>query len=891
MQLAKSILQTTLALSVFLVEPVATQAEQNPFYEELFADDNLLIVDMRLNNYVLAEDIFIYANQELALVPLQAFFDAIEFPILVDTTNNTAEGWYLTTDREFLLDLNKSELTLGDLTNAISTGGAIYNDGIDIYVDIALLEQWFPIELELKLSQLRLSLEPKEKLPIQKRIEREKQRERIAGAAKADLPIIADQYRWINWPVVDVSLGSNVQLRQTSEDRGADVSYFVQSSGDLLKMQSSFLFSRQTLDNGSNARFSLHRKQAHPDKPLYSELNSIALGDIFSVSDPLIFTSGSGLGVDLQFGEERTLSDFGKKSIEGFATPGWEIEVYRNNVLLDFQTVSDDGRYRFDDLPLEYGENVFDIRLFGPQGQEETRRETLNIGDKALPKNAFYTRLHYSNINESVFSAAPSFSGEEDSDRTEQYGYLTHERGISNNLSLAFVAAEHANPDDASANRNYLGAGLAYTFLGVALNAQRLSQLGEGNAYSLGLQTRVGNTSVSFNHKLYNQFSSERSDSGRIKEDVELRFNSYIGKLFSAPLTHQLLLNYEQATDRQYLLTVENRFGFNALGGRINWDNIYNTSRLDSFNTGSLRYLRTAGVRLNLRGSLQYDTTDGFEVVSLATTWNWHPNRDWNLQITTNTDFSGGDNNALAFSSARKFSSVLLSLDASVNEGGGGFIGLNAEFSLSRHDRSWHSLPNRQANFGRMRTQVFLDHDGNKAFSHGDEPLRAVQFEGINAWRELETNHEGTSYLTQFRSSTESRIKLDKGSFEDPFWQSEFDEARVVSHPGGLIDLPIPVVETLEIEGSIQIEDAGQLRPLPGIPLILTSLNGDVVQTTVSEFDGYFVINAVLPGSYRLSIHPEALKKLGLTNVKHTELRLKKADGVVYIDPITLNRR
>ena len=860
--------------------------------QEIFDDDNLLIVDMRLNNYILAEDLFVYANTEFALIPLQSFFDAIEFPILVDPTESTAEGWYQRTDRQFILDLNKKLLLLGDKHITIEESSLILNDGYDLYADIRLLEQWFPVELELRLSQLRLILETTEQLPIQKRIERENKRKYIDTSESETLAIIEDQYRWANWPVIDVSFNSSIQDRQENDSRAADTGYFLQSNGDLLKMQSSLSVSRQTLDEGSNARFTLQRKQSHPEKPLYSNLNAIALGDVFSVSDGLLFTSGSGLGVDLQFGQERTLSDFGKNIVEGFAAPGWEVEVYRNNVLLDFLTVGDDGRYRFEDLPLEYGENVFDIRLFGPQGQEESRREFLNIGNNALPEDEFYARLHYSNINQSVFSAAPSFSGEEDNPDSEQYGHFTFERGISNKLSLSLIAAEHTNPSDTLGNRNYFGGGFAYTFSRLAISGQRLSQLGDGTAHLLGMQSKLGNTSITFNHKQYHSFFSDRSDSGRLKKDSELRFNSYIGKFFSAPLTHQLLLNYEEAIDSQHLLTIENRIGFNWLGGRINWDNIYTSSNLDSLNNGSLRYLRTAGVKLNLRTSLQYETDDGFEITSANTSWNWHPQPDWNIQIGTATDFSGGDNNSITLSSAKKFSQALLSLDAALIEGGGGYIGINIEFSLSREDSKWKSQQRRQANFGRLRTQAYLDEDNDLTYSAGDTPLQAVRFEGINAWRELETNEQGVVYLNELRDSTTSRIKLDKGSLEDPFWLSQFDKAQVVSHAGGLIDLEISVQETLEIEGSLvmQLQEDGSVEPLPGIPVLLIDQSGQTKYESVSEFDGYFVLNSVLPGKYQLKIHPDALDKLGLQEVPPVALNLFDADGVIYLEPITLNR-
>ena len=872
--------------------PSPLSAENFPTPDSIFDDDNLLIVEMRLNSYILAEDIFIYGNVEFALIPLQSFFDAIEFPILVDVVNNTAEGWYLRTDQAFFLDLNEHTLKLGNRVIELDESMRIYNEGFDIYVDIQLLEKWFPVDLDLKLSQLRLQLEATEELPIQKRIAREKLRENIGNSELRELPIVEDQYRWANWPVIDVSLNSGIRDGQQNSDRAANAGYFIQGNGDLLKMQSSFSFARPSFDEDPNARFSLKRKQSHPDKPLYSELSSIAIGDIFSVSDTLLFTSGSGIGLDLQFGDERTLSGFGNKIVEGVATPGWEVEVYRNNILLDFDTVAEDGRYRFEDLPLEYGENVFDIRLFGPQGQEDTRRETLNIGTDSLPKGEFYARLHYSNVNQSVFPQAPSFSGDEDSEESEQYGYFTYERGISNKLSLSFVSAEHGNPNNNESNRNYIGGGASYSFSRVAISAQRLSQLGEGTAHSLGLQTRLGNTSITFDHQLYNQFKSDRSDSGRIKEDIELRLSSFFGKLFKVPVSNQLLFNYERLTDQTFTFRAENRVGFNWLGGRFNWDHRSSKNNLDSQNNGTFRYLRTTSAKLNLRGSFIYDFDNGFEITNVNTTWNWHPEPNWNIQLSTNTDLKGRGGNSFIISSARRFPALLLSIDAALNEGGGGFIGLNAEFSLTRDDDRWKTSERRQANFGRLRTQVFLDNDADGKLSSPDQTLEQVRFEGSSVWRNVESNSRGVSYLSQLRDLSPSRVKLDKGSLEDPFWQSSFDEVQVVSHAGGLIDLQIPILQTVEVEGSLIMKGTKNEEDsiLPGIPIQLINQEGDVVHTAISEFDGYFVINSIIPGNYLLSVHPDAIERLGANNLKPIELELSQSDGVVYLPTIELTR-
>ena len=54
---------------------------------------------------------------------------------------------------------------------------------------------------------------------------------------------------------------------------------------------------------------------------------------------------------------------------------GWDAELYRNGQLLAFAENRADGRYEFIDVPLLYGQNRFEVVLYGPQGQITARCE------------------------------------------------------------------------------------------------------------------------------------------------------------------------------------------------------------------------------------------------------------------------------------------------------------------------------------------------------------------------------------------------------------------------------------------------------------------------------------------------------------------------------------
>ena len=157
----------------------------------------------------------------------------------------------------------------------------------------------------------------------------------------------------------------------------------------------------------------------------------------------------------------------------------------------------------------------------------------------------------------------------------------------------------------------------------------------------------------------------------------------------------------------------------------------------------------------------------------------------------------------------------------------------------------------------------------------------------MNRWRALETDDEGKLLLPYLRGSTPTTVRLDQGSLEDPFWQADFAAAKFVSHPGGVNKLSIAVRETAEIEGSVFLDQGdGAPRELPGIPMVLLNERGEVIAETISEFDGYFVFNMILPGRYRIEIPDAVFARLGVSHMEPVPVNV--GEGVHYVDEMVL---
>ena len=69
---------------------------------------------------------------------------------------------------------------------------------------------------------------------------------------------------------------------------------------------------------------------------------------------------------------------------------GWDAELYRNGQLVAFAKSGSNQRYAFEDVELGYGDNRFEIVTFGPQGQQRSRVETINVGQEHVPPGKTY---------------------------------------------------------------------------------------------------------------------------------------------------------------------------------------------------------------------------------------------------------------------------------------------------------------------------------------------------------------------------------------------------------------------------------------------------------------------------------------------------------------------
>ncbi len=84
-------------------------------------------------------------------------------------------------------------------------------------------------------------------------------------------------------------------------------------------------------------------------------------------------------------------ASFDRTTFRGELPDGWDAELYRNDQLIGYVQSRGDGRYEFLDVALLYGQNRFEVVLYGPQGQIRRDVKMIPVGlDSIPPRETYY---------------------------------------------------------------------------------------------------------------------------------------------------------------------------------------------------------------------------------------------------------------------------------------------------------------------------------------------------------------------------------------------------------------------------------------------------------------------------------------------------------------------
>lgn len=839
-------------------------------------DENLVVLEVRLGGYLLSEGIVGYLYPGSLLLPLGELAEALDFAIVVEAYDSLAHGWFIREQRGFRLDLSRNEVVVAGHRSGFDPE-LVTRDQLEIFVDTSLLARWFDLEFEILLHQMSVRVESAEPLPIQQRLRREERRARVLShrLRRPALPTRSAPYRKWSWPFVELSLSGD------SERGASQLSYSLLSAFDLAGL------STQTFLSGSASGLSnlrMYGSRKDPTAGLLGPLRArtVEFGDVVTLPIPLVAHPRQGVGLMISNAPLGQADEFASTAIRGDALPGWEVELYHNEALLDFVTVGDSGRYEFPDVEIGYGENIVRTVAYGPQGQVRERVERFQIGSEMSPPGTLEYRLFASSPGHALAERwVPELSNAEAADTWDLHGRVDY--GVGRHLSLGGGLARIALADRIG---SYATLSVRSAFRGFFTQADLAQDLAGGSAAQLSTRTRFRGISLLLQQSIFRGYlSGEDSGGTPRRSETRLRVAGTLDPPGLRWLAYNLQFERDRFADQNRPSRDRAAFRLASQLGRVNVSHELGWERSGGAQGGELggALLATGRLRgVQLRGRLDYRWSPVPFLEGVSAGASWRPRRQ--ISAILGIRHTRGAQSDTVVTANLSWLARYLAIGVELSRGSvtGARLGLSLSFAVGRDPGSgkWIARSTNLATSTSAVARVYVDHNANDIFDAGDEPLSGVRFLGSHEWSEIATDGDGRASLFGIPPSHPKDVRIDLSTLIDPYWLPAVKGYSVMGHRGGTAELDFPVRVSGEIEGTVWLERRGERGTKSGARVELVDEAGDVVDRALSEFDGYFVFQRILPGRYRLRI-ARSRSAAGLELPDPLEVEVPSDGGVV----------
>ncbi|MFT7217902.1 MAG: cell division septation protein DedD [Paraglaciecola sp.] len=843
----------------------STTAIGASFSKAELRDEQFLLLDVKNKELLFLEAIDAYGLEGLngqdaqILLPLAALLQALEMDFVVSTANATIK----LTRGNVVFDIDLINQTQSGPLRDNTQPFFWSNEENELLVSHILIEQLIDAKLSFNPSLLVVTIDQAQgPFPVERRLEREKRRRNAIRTTQenpnADLNtiIFADEFILDTYQLASMPYVYNNFNFISNGDQNSDtnISNLLQSNFDLLYHNANLtLNKRGNNDIATNLTFKRH--QASPYENFYLGIQHYSFGDVFGTADNLTGNSQEGIGLSVARRPVNFSRKFGSMTLEDFAPPGWEIELYRGGVLLISSTVPDDGRYVFEDVETLYGVNKFEIKLYGPHGQEEVHHKNIRINGTQLKQGEYGFDSYILDAGNKLLGG---INGKAEAFNPDTFGF-SWDYGLTENISMGFNLAQTKN--NLNTDQQFIGADLQTSIPGALFDFALSHEVGQGYAALAAVSGRLWDTTTyQLNYATNNNYQQQD-----IKPDEDLFSASVNGRLFKINYNNLVAFNKNNQTQS---LTATNRLSWRL--GKLNITHVVNyrhtqsniTTAINSeILTGELSIAGRLGQDNRIAAGINYDMKDKakINVFRLSTGIRLSEKINVNSQLDYRplSSVKWRINNALSWSSpgATFYSSFAYDANDQWSVG----LGLTFSLGYDEYKDDWLFDSQNITAGGTMDINSYLDQNNNQKLDEGDVALPGVRYGHLKQWEAISSNAEGKALLPFITSYRPTQISPSSTFGIVPSTKSY----AVYTHPGSRIKAQIPFTVRTSVSGFVILDDEDG-EPLINAKLVLSHIADKSVDHTTTDQDGYFEFNDIVPGDYRVTIDPETLDSRAL---------------------------
>jgi hypothetical protein len=864
-----------LALAISQAQPplaLAAEAAGRDLGFEVVTEDNnpaeFLLLSPKLKGMRLGTSITAYQHEGLYYIPLFASARLLELGIRPGAKPGTALGFIIDEGRAFSLDAGTRQVTYGKHTGTFAADQVQVRED-DIYVDSRLLSVWFPLAFDINTFASVVEFKPSEPMPVQLRLERERRLKALRLGKSIDglYPRYASPYRMWDGPFLDQTVIGRARREPAVDELGAAYSTYL--AADLAYLETSAYFFGDELDPLRDYRINAGRRDYFGR--LLGPLGARELvgGHLYADSLPLVYHSRIVLGGMVSNFPLGRANEPRGHTFRGPLPPGWTVELYRQDVLLDFRRADSTGLYLFEDVSLNTGMNTFTLVFYGPYGERREETYSFNLADSIPEPGTFHYRI---------------VGGQDEMDGP--LATVVGEYGVHQNVSLT---SSFATVPLLNGQGQYYSLGTR-AFAGPVYGRANVSMTETGSlGADMGVQTQVGRVNLDGSYvRLGDNFDSVVYP----LSPYQLSDRTGLGADYSLWITNQVPANiaFDVSRDRyrngNNLFRTQNRLGTSlasfSITNRLAWYHGITRVNENSLADGSFAISRNVDPRGRVRalGELGYFVHPRFEPRGFAAQLLAElPYKTFGV-VGFSREFGDESRTEVGLSKDFDVLAAGLTWRYTYPRYQEVFLQMNFGFGYVRPRRDVHFTSAGIGGSGTAVIRIFLDLNQNGRWDAGEPPLpnTGIMVNGVSAPER--SGSDGMLFISRLPAHQPTDIALALSTLEDSGWMSTVTGLNVIPRPGRTITVDLPVVPTGEIDGTVWVIRNGIRQEMPGLRVELVDRRGGV-RKQISAYDGFFLFQRVPAGAYVLRLSPEQLRELGLSESKGREVLITNEGSIL----------
>lgn len=769
-------------------------------------------------------------GEELFL-PVTDLFDFLKIKNDPSQDLESVSGFFIDPQATFSISRTDNKISYQNKETNLEPGDLIRTES-NLYLRSSYFGRVFGLDCGFNFRSLSVIVDSKLELPLIREMRLEEMRKnisRLKGETKADTSI-SRTHPLFKFGMADWSAVANEEINGPSSTR-LNLNLGSMLAGGEATVN---LYYNSTDPFSEKQQYYMWRYVNNDFAPLRQVIaGKIAANAISSIYNPVV-------GVQLTNTPTTYRRSFGSYTLSDRTEPGWIVELYVNNILVDYIKADASGFFTFE-VPLVYGNTTVRLKFFGPWGEERSREQNIRIPFNFLPVNTFEYNVSAGIVEDTLNSF---FSR----------GSMNY--GLTPNITIG-GGTEYLTSVSSQPFMPFINTSVRVTN-NILLSGEYTHGVRAKGTFSYRLPSNV---QLDLNYIWYNKDQKAIFYNYREDRKATLSFPLKIGKFFSYQRfsMNQIILPSSKYTTGEWMIS-GSLLGVNA--NLSTYALIIDDVKPQIYSNLSTFIRLPAG--FTLMPQIQYSYSEN-EIYSARARLekrfldhaymhlSYEQNFRNNLKLAEagiRYDFSFAQMGASVRQSNERTSFIQYARGSLINDRKTRYLGADNRTNVGR---------------GGISLVPYLDINSNGKKDPGEPKVSGLNLRA-NSGRVEKSDRDTTIRILGLEPYTDCFIDLDPNSFENISWRLPKQTYKVAVDPNILKSIEIPVIVVGEVTGTVMIDRDGEITGLSRIIVNIYPIEQKKAVKTLTEEGGYYSYLGLTTGAYTVRIDTSQLRKLKMTS-------------------------